>query len=67
MKAAKQNKVPKIEVMEVEETVTEMDTTVEMEAELTFPEGVLDIDAQDKENPQVFVVIYHLLILMSSS
>jgi len=53
MKAAKQNKVPKIEVMEVEETVTEMDTTVEMEAEVTFPEGVLDIDAQDKENPQL--------------
>lgn len=52
MKAAKQ-KVPKIEVMEVEETVTEMDTTVEMEAELTFPDGVLDIDAQDKENPQL--------------
>lgn len=52
MKAAKQ-KVPKIEVMEVEETVTEMDTTVEMEAELTFPDGVLDIDAQDYENPQL--------------
>jgi len=53
MKAAKQNKVPKIEVMEVEDAVTEMDTTVEMEAEATFPEGVLDIDAQDKENPQL--------------
>ena len=47
-----QVKVSKIELMDVED-VTELETTVEMESETTIPDGVLDIDAQDSENPQV--------------
>jgi len=45
--------VPKIEIMEMEEEATDVDTTVEMEAELVFPDGVIDIDAQDGDNPQL--------------
>eukprot|EP00092_Neocalanus_flemingeri_P001500 GFUD01001601.1.p1 GENE.GFUD01001601.1~~GFUD01001601.1.p1 ORF type:complete len:387 (-),score=93.99 GFUD01001601.1:167-1327(-) len=51
--AKQQSVVPRIELMEVEEAVSMMDATVEMDSEPTFPEGVLDIDAQDKENPQL--------------
>jgi len=45
--------VPKIEIMETEEPVNDMDDTVEMEPESVFPEGVLDIDEQDRQNPQL--------------
>jgi len=48
----KQN-LPKIDVMDVEVVESKMNETVEMLAEITIPEGVLDIDAQDSENPQL--------------
>ena len=48
-----QVKIPKIEIMETEESVNAMDDTVEMEPESVFPEGVNDIDEQDRENPQL--------------
>jgi len=45
--------LPKIEVMDVEVVESRMNETVEMLAEISIPEGVLDIDAQDSENPQL--------------
>merc|ERR1719425_47230 len=39
--------------MDVEVVETKMNETVEMLAEISIPEGVLDIDAQDSENPQL--------------
>ena len=65
--ASKQQvKVSKIELMEVED-VTELETTVEMESETTIPDGVLDIDAQDSENPQVWPIslVFVLCIVRS--
>ena len=50
---SQQAKLPKMEIMETEESVNGMDDTVEMEPESVFPDGVLDIDEQDRENPQL--------------
>jgi len=47
------NKVPAVEVMEVE-TADITDAVADMSVcEAVFPEGVLDIDAQDGDNPQL--------------
>ena len=47
--------LPKIEVMDAEDVDEKMNKTVEMLSEISIPDGVGDIDAQDSENPQVGV------------
>merc|ERR1719347_731630 len=44
---------PKIEVMDVEDVDEKLNKTVEMLSEISIPDGVGDIDAQDSENPQL--------------
>jgi len=45
--------LPKIEVMDAEDVDEKMNKTVEMLSEISIPDGVGDIDAQDSENPQL--------------
>lgn len=45
--------LPKIEVMDAEDADEKMNKTVEMLSEISIPDGVGDIDAQDSENPQL--------------